>query len=188
MGEVWLLCHPSPQHPYSWGGTKAGGREASTSLQGSSNRLFMSCSSEMYLAASSLLWEDEEPDVEASRRRLKSCYQPCPGLSWGNMNHKELLHEQLMFSKCIYHAGCRSELGAASAVSCENGSCLVHCSFLVSALQGKISNHPNPMCTASCGAGLLLTPLCVFLFQGGRIPSLSSSSTMSWAWAGWRWR
>lgn len=93
-----------------------------------------------------------------------------------------------MFRKCIFHPGCPSELGAGLAVSCENGSCLVHCSFLVSALQGKISNHPNPMCTVSCGSGLLLTPLCVFLFQGGQIPSLSSSSTMSWAWAGWRWR
>lgn len=79
-------------------------------MQGSSNRLFMSSHSEMYLAASSLLWEDEEPDVEALRRRFKSCYQPCPGLSWGNMSHKELLHEQLMIRKCICHAGCWSEL------------------------------------------------------------------------------
>lgn len=93
-----------------------------------------------------------------------------------------------MFRKCIYHPECQWELCTELAVSCENGSCLVHCSFLVSALQGKISNHPNPMCTMSCGAGLLLTLLCVFLFQGGQIPSLSLSSMMSWAWAGWRWR
>lgn len=109
---------------------------------------------------------------------------PAPGLGWRNINQEAFTRAVNVLKKHFSSW----VLGAGSAVSCENGSCLVHCSFLVSALQGKISNHPNPMCTASCGAGLLLSPLCVFLFQGGRIPSLSSSSTMSWAWAGWRWR
>lgn len=77
---------------------------------------------------------------------------------------------------------------ARLAASCGNGSCLVHCSFLVSALQGKISNHPNPMCRASRGHGAAPDRLCVFLLQGGRIPSQLSSSTMSWAWGAWRWR
>lgn len=44
-------------------------------------------------------------------------------------------------------------------VSCENGLCLVLCSLLVSALQGKISNQPKPnVYSAACQRVILLPP------------------------------
>lgn len=83
----------------------------------------------------------------------------------------------------------RLKLGAVGlVVSCENGLCLVHCSFLVSALQGKISNHPNPMYKVNCWFSLASYLDYVFLLQGEQIPFRLSSSMMSWAWVAWKWR
>lgn len=73
-------------------------------------------------------------------------------------------------------------------VSCENGLCLVHCSFLVSALQGKISNHPNPMYEVNCWLSFASYLDYVFLLQGEQIPFRLSSNMMSWAWVAWKWR